>query len=115
MNYKILSAILALTTFGILAPVKAQEQINDESQKLTQVQNACINNQAETLPNPFSDLPANHWAFKAVMSMHYCGAFRQATLPALFEKIRRNQSQQPTNSQDFFPATNKRRNSIFIK
>lgn len=66
MNFKILTVALALTTFGLMSPVKAQEQINDESQKLTQIQNACINNQAETLPNPFSDVPANHWAFKAV-------------------------------------------------
>ncbi|MBE9210546.1 S-layer protein [Nostoc sp. LEGE 06077] len=115
MNRKILTAVLLLTISSLVAPAKALNPTNNESQKLTQVQNACINNQAETLPNPFSDVPTSHWAFKAVMTMHYCGAFCQATPPILFEKLRRNQSQQPTNSQDYFPATNKQRNSIFIK
>lgn len=106
MNRRILAVALVLTTSGLISPAKAQESINNQPQKSTQVQTACINNQAETLPNPFSDVPTNHWAFKAVMTMHYCGAFRKAAPPALFERIRHNQSEQPTNSQDSSPSTN---------
>jgi len=105
MNRKIFAVVLVLTTSGLISPVKAQEPTNNESQELTQVQKACINNQAETLPNPFSDVPADHWAFKAVMTMHYCGAFRKATPPALFERIRQNQSTQQTNPQNSSPST----------
>lgn len=109
MNSKILTVFLALTASRLVAPVQAQEPTNDESPKLTQIQNACINNQAETLPNPFSDLPANHWAFKAVLTMHYCGAFRQATPPALFEKFQLNERQNPTNSTDASQSNSKLR------
>ncbi|MEG3882817.1 hypothetical protein QT971_01235 [Microcoleus sp. herbarium19] len=48
-----------------------------------QILNACVQNRAETLPNPFSDVPRNHWAYKAVLTMYYCGAYREATPPAL--------------------------------
>jgi hypothetical protein len=47
---------------------------------------ACVKNQAETLPNPFTDVPRRHWAFKVVLTMHYCGAYRQATPPRLIEQ-----------------------------
>ncbi|MEG4589917.1 hypothetical protein QUA54_32580 [Microcoleus sp. MOSTC5] len=49
--------------------------------------NACVQNQAETLPNPFSDVPSNHWAYKAVLTMYYCGAYREATPPALIKEL----------------------------
>ena len=51
-----------------------------------QVLEACVQNRAETLPNPFTDVPTNHWAFKAVLTMHYCGAYRQATPSDLLER-----------------------------
>jgi hypothetical protein len=61
----------------------------------SQVAEACIQNRAETLPSPFTDVPQNHWAFKAVMTMHYCGAFRQAASPELFQQTTPIPSQQP--------------------
>ncbi|WGV27052.1 S-layer protein [Halotia branconii] len=95
MNRKCISiVIIVIATTGLIAPVKAQEDSNTELEKSNQVINACVQNQAQTLPNPFSDVPSDHWAFKAVMTMHYCGAFRQATPPALFEKFRPTESQQ---------------------
>ncbi|MBN3870467.1 S-layer protein [Nostoc sp. JL33] len=94
MNYKILATVVVLATTSFVTPVKSQETTTDTPAKSNQVLNACIQNQAETLPNPFSDVPSEHWAFKAVMTMHYCGAFRKATPPALFQKLR------PTNSQE---------------
>ncbi|MDZ8225506.1 S-layer protein [Nostoc sp. ChiVER01] len=93
MNSKLLATLVVLATSSFVTPVKSQEPTTDTPAKSNQVLNACVHNQAETLPNPFTDVPSDHWAFKAVMTMHYCGAFRKATLPALFYKL------QPTNSQ----------------
>lgn len=88
MNSKIIVSVFLLATIGLVNSVKAQESKNSESTNSSQVINACIQNKAETLPNPFSDVPSDHWAFKAVMTMHYCGAFRQATPPALFQQLK---------------------------
>ncbi|MEH2274099.1 MAG: S-layer protein [Nostoc sp.] len=93
MNCKLLATVVVLATTSFVTPAKSQEPTTDTPGKSNQVLNACVQNQAETLPNPFSDVPADHWAFKAVMTMHYCGAFRKATPPALFQKL------QPTNNQ----------------
>lgn len=94
MKCKILATVaIVLATAGIVAPTQAQEN-NTESVKSNQILNACVQNQAETLPNPYSDVSPDHWAFKAVMTMHYCGAFRQATPPALFEKLQPTENQQ---------------------
>ncbi|MBD6619272.1 S-layer protein [Komarekiella sp. 'clone 1'] len=101
MNCKILATVIILATSGLVSPVRAQESTNNTPVKLDQVVNACVQNQAQTLPNPFSDVPSDHWAFKAVMTMHYCGAFRQATPPALFEKLRPTENQQPQREQRF--------------
>jgi len=102
MICKILLAVVVLATSGLIYPVRAIEPTNGNPVKLNQVLNACVQNQAQTLPNPFSDVPSDHWAFKAVMTMHYCGAFRQATPPALFEKLRPTESQQqPRKEQQF--------------
>jgi len=88
-------ALLLITSFAL--PVKAQTQPSESNFPIdspaqttpsapNQVAEACIQNRAETLPSPFTDVPQNHWAFKAVMTMHYCGAFRQAASPELFEQ-----------------------------
>lgn len=100
-----LAALLSMT--GLVAPAKAQSPLRVSPPTPTtqaqttrdQVANACIQNQAETLPAPFSDVSPNHWAFKAVMTMHYCGAFRQATPKALFRQVKRTQSQQPNPAE----------------
>ncbi|MBH8571581.1 S-layer protein [Nostocaceae cyanobacterium CENA369] len=102
MNVKILAtAIVVLGTIGVVVPVQAQD-INNKPTNSNQVLNACIQNRAETLPNPYSDVSPDHWAFKAVMTMHYCGAFRQATPPALFEKLQPTENQQPQQREQQF-------------
>jgi hypothetical protein len=102
MNKKILVLVLFLTNIGLVNSAKAQESINSEPAKSNPVINACIQNQAETLPNPFSDVPSDHWAFKAVMTMHYCGAFRQATPPALLQQLKPTENpQQPPEKPQF--------------
>jgi len=82
MKLSLLTTTALLVTAGFFAPVKAQD-----TQPLTttpsvqsqasgdQVLEACSQDRADTLPNPFSDVSPDHWAFKAVMSVHYCGAY----------------------------------------
>jgi hypothetical protein len=82
-----LISITLLTIIGSFTPLKAQEQHLNQSPILGQfstptreeVVNACIQNQADRLPNPYIDVEPTHWAYKAVLSLYYCGAFRQAT------------------------------------
>ncbi len=95
MKLQILATITILTTTALNFPVKAQSVAPPNSDN--QILNACVQNRAETLPVPFSDVSRDRWAFKAVMTMHYCGAFRQATPPTLFERLKPTQSQ--TQSQ----------------
>lgn len=102
MKLRTLAIVVLLATTSLIAPAKAQEPATVSPPTPTtqtqptrdQVANACIQNQAETLPLPFSDVSPNHWAFKAVMTMHYCGAFRQAAPPSLFQQTTPTQSQQ---------------------
>jgi len=66
------------------SPVVAQSATQTDpapQQELRQeiIRAACRQNRAETLENPFVDVPRDHWAYKAVLTMHYCGANRQAT------------------------------------
>lgn len=101
MNLKLLATTTILAATSLIVPVKAQESAPTPTNQTpaapdNQVLNACVQNRAETLPVAFSDVSPDHWAFKAVMTMHYCGAFRQATPPALFDKLKPTPSQQQT-------------------
>lgn len=86
-----ISIALAEGSATIAAPTEAENQPNSPKTAQTQLNSrqvleTCVQNRAETLPNPFTDVSENHWAFKAVLTMHYCGAFRQATPPNLVER-----------------------------
>ncbi|MEG4329847.1 S-layer protein [Microcoleus sp. herbarium5] len=95
MKLSIFAIATLLTYPGLFAPANAQNTAQVKpSNSLVQVQpareqilNACVQNQAETLPNPFTDVPSNHWAYKAVLTMYYCGAYREATAPALIKEL----------------------------
>ncbi|MBD2500252.1 S-layer protein [Anabaena azotica] len=100
MKHQTLATAIVIAITGIFTGVNAQERTNQEPEKSTPVIEACIQNRAETLPNPFSDVPENHWAFKAVMTMHYCGAFRQATPPKLFPKLKPTEGQQQSKPEN---------------
>ncbi len=94
MKLSIFAIATLLTYPGLFAPANAQNTAQVKpNNSLVQVQpgreqilNACVQNQAETLPNPFTDVPSNHWAYNAVLTMYYCGAYRQATPPALIKE-----------------------------
>ena len=94
MKLSIFGTATLLIYTGLLAPANAQNTAQVQpNNSLVQVQttreqvlNACIQNRAETLPNPFTDVPSNHWAYKAVLTMYYCGAYREGTPPALIKE-----------------------------
>jgi hypothetical protein len=65
---------------------------------------ACTQNRAETLPNPFVDVSPKDWAYKAVLTMHYCGAFRQAAPRSLFEQSRPTPATPPQSSTPTAPV-----------
>lgn len=95
LKLRIVSTIILLVSASCSSPVQAQNSAQiKQNNSLVQVQpareqilNACVQNQAETLPNPFSDVPSNHWAYKAVLTMYYCGAYREAMNPALIKEL----------------------------
>jgi hypothetical protein len=95
MKLSIFGTATLLMYTGLLAPANAQNTAQVKpNNSLVQVQttreqvlNACISNRAETLPNPFTDVPSNHWAYKAVLTMYYCGPYREATPPALIKEL----------------------------
>lgn len=82
-------ATAALMSACLAAPVQAESpkdvrsgaptaQVNPTREQIIQ---ACTQKRAETLPVPFTDVSPDHWAFKPVMSMHFCGPgpFRATT------------------------------------
>lgn len=89
MKLRLLTTITLLATVGFAPLVKAQNL--ESAQSVTpstqspvsgdRVLQACAKDQADTLPNPFSDVSPRDWAFKAVMSMYYCGAYRGSSAP----------------------------------
>lgn len=98
MNHNLFAAVvfLAIGTFATstvaenASSVDAANTTNVVAQAAPtprDVLEACVQNRAETLPNPYIDVPANHWAYKAVLTMHYCGAYRQGTPPQLIERL----------------------------
>src|SRR4028118_1074072 len=94
MKLSIFGTATLLIYTGLLAAANAQNPAQlKPNNSLVQVQpmreqilNACVQNQAETLPNPFTDVPSDHWAYKAVLTMYYCGAYREGTPPALIKE-----------------------------
>ncbi len=95
------SRILAAAIAPQISPENPETvaQNNRQQGELTKAEilNACIQERAETLPPLYSDVPANHWAFKAVQTMAYCGAYRSATPPALIEELLKSEPNEPLN------------------
>lgn len=114
MRYSMMIFISLMLGLGISWPGRSQPislektptlaQNNPPPNQLTKAEilNACIQERAETLPQLYSDVPANHWAFKAVQTMGYCGAYRSATPPALIEELLKSESNEPLNFGDNF-------------
>jgi hypothetical protein len=105
MKLKLFTAIALLTTTSFVASVNAQ---NVKPVKLVtpqaqvsgdQVLEACSQDRADTLPIPFSDLSPSDWAFKAVMSLYYCGAYHGAIPLERVKPFFQQQTPQSSSSQ----------------
>ncbi len=96
MNWRTLltSAFWAATFSALGLPSAAFAQANlrelppDLAEQLTtdQILQACATNQADTLPSPFADVVPTDWAYKAVLTLYYCGAYRGAIPPETFRR-----------------------------
>jgi hypothetical protein len=112
MKISIIPLISLMFWMGSSLPGRSQSpenpqtvaQNNREKPELTRAEilNACIQERAETLPQIYSDVPGNHWAFKAVQTMAYCGAYRSATPPALIEELLNSAPNEPLNFGENF-------------
>lgn len=107
MNFRLLAIIGLLATVSVVTPIRAQDtesvkpgtptaQAQESGERVLQ---ACAQDQADTLPNPFSDVSATHWAYKAVLSMYYCGAYRGSVLRDRVKPLLQPQSVQPRSRQ----------------
>lgn len=121
MKYSMIVLISLMLGLGSSLPGRSQQiylekppksQNNPQYNQLTKTEilNACIQERAETLPQLYSDVPANHWAFKVVQTMGYCGAYRSATPPALIEELLKSEPKEPLNfggnfGDKIFPAS----------
>lgn len=98
MKPSILAIVALLTSIGLVTPVKAENltQIESQSPKPAsdRILAACAQDQAQTLPSPYADVPQNHWAYKAVLSMYYCGAYRGQVAPEQFQRLQERQNPQ---------------------
>jgi hypothetical protein len=100
------SRILAAARSPQISPENPETvaQNNPPQTEITKAEilNACIQERAENLPQLYSDVPANHWAFKAVQTMAYCGAYRSATPPDLIEELLNSAPNETLNFGDNF-------------
>ncbi len=83
--------ITALITWkALIVPAGAQIQAPQEAEpasELTELEilEACAEDRAETLPSPFPDVQPTDWAYEAVLTLYYCGAYRGAIPPQQFK------------------------------
>lgn len=109
MKLKLLTILTLLASIGLVTPAKAQNAPTREAQVTgDEVLEACAENRADTLPNPFSDVSPDHWAYQAVLSMYYCGAYRGAIPPEQVKPFLRPQSNQPAIRQSEEKPTDER-------
>ena len=82
-----LTVAISVAVLSIPAAARSQSLPSEREQapSLThkQVRLACARNQAEALPNPFSDVSPDHWAYRAVLSLFYCGPTAGRPLDAI--------------------------------
>lgn len=69
-----------MTEIGLSYPAGAQPAEDADLPPL-EILEVCARDQADTLPNPFPDVQPTDWAYKAVLTLYYCGAYRGAIPP----------------------------------
>lgn len=83
-----LALLLPLLSLG---PVAAQSTAPTAPTAL-EVLEACRLGQADRLPNPFTDISEADWAYRAVLTLYYCGAYRGAIPPEQFLRYQQSQA-----------------------
>lgn len=112
MKLRILAIVALLSPLCSVTPAKAQNTNPTTPNNSTaqvrptadQVLNACVQDRADTLPIPFTDVSPNDWAFKAVMNLYYCGAIGPNTPPEVIERLRNNLERRSDESGAELPA-----------
>ncbi|MGF1577719.1 MAG: hypothetical protein ACFCU9_17625 [Cyanophyceae cyanobacterium] len=97
------SLVASLPILGSLASAQAiapslRELPPDLAAQLTtdQILQACATNQADTLPSPFPDVVETDWAYKSVLTLYYCGAYRGAIPPEQYRRYLESQREMPS-------------------
>jgi hypothetical protein len=92
MKLKRLVSVTLAFTLAIAVYVHAQESPqphpsapSSAQPTAEQILAACAQNQADTLPNPFVDVTPTDWAYKSVLTLYYCGAYRGAISPQQYQ------------------------------
>ncbi|MBD1920764.1 S-layer protein [Microcoleus sp. FACHB-831] len=102
MKFKFIATVVLLASSGFVAPAEAQNRENiSPIQPSAQTQpssdrvlQACSRDAADTLPSPFIDVSPNDWAFKDVLSIYYCGAYRGSIPPDKARELQQQSSNQ---------------------
>jgi hypothetical protein len=84
---KFLYSISLLGCLMAIASETGQAVHAQESPSAQQVVDACVTDRVTTLPNPYSDVASEHWAYEAVLKMHYCGVIRPGLPATLIERL----------------------------
>lgn len=113
MKIASLAILTLLFPLSLVTPTQAQNTNPPTANNSTaqgsptaeRVLNACVQDRADTLPIPFSDISPKDWAFKAVMNLYYCGAIGPNTPPEVIERLRNNLDRSSGESSSFESPT----------
>ncbi len=86
-------AVLSLTLAGLIGGASsplalAQVPESPETPQITELEllEICARDEADQLPSPFVDVQPTDWAYKAVLTLYYCGAYRGAIPPETYKE-----------------------------
>jgi hypothetical protein len=100
LRFSLAVPLLASLLVYAVHPVTAQSESEPTDPELTseEILQACAQGQAEQLPSPFTDVVPSDWAYKAVLTLYYCGAYRGAIPPQQYQQHRKKN----TNSSGLY-------------
>lgn len=77
-----------------LSPAAKAQSLREPPPSAREVAEACASGRAATLPSPYRDVSPDHWAYGAVVTMYYCGAYRGAISPERYLQLREGRSRE---------------------
>ncbi|MGJ3244981.1 MAG: S-layer protein [Elainellaceae cyanobacterium] len=81
---------IALTSLPVFAQTAERDRPSELVQtepSAQQVVDACVGGEVETLPNPYTDVAPEHWAYEAVLNLYYCGVIRPGLPSTVVERL----------------------------